>query len=677
MGSSKPPSIKCLFSPYPFTNGCSQDVFPSHQKLLDAKSKIQIFFKNVAHSQRQNFLGDLENLAKDFTCEKHGENGVEFAYHWLAETPLPSMLDHMGWKIDSKSWVCLGSDRDPKCPGLKPIEPKHKRDRVYCTLNKLALGGIHVKEALQVLMKHWLCQDHKHKAQELIPQFLGQLMEYKTGKKYPTEVPNPGNRDTLSSPNATDHESRGNMAGEDEAGQGFDDPSDLTDFVDQDKDYPESPTPNGRNRQYVSPPPSSTSTGSDASNATPKGRRPPIYQSSSEKIQRAKARDTKPAPYQRRAVSTTGHPTELRDESDGSRKRRRISETLGREHSPFDQESAGPHSYTERNPSNGGSDPDKDAPRGEQSAGSDSPKPSSVHEGEPPFPHWRRRGDTRTRPDIVDSICKLMAKPAFDSGKGPDDGWIYICRSPIFPGYVKIGRTTAGIRDRMDQIENRCKSYSLNLADKKECYNKISCHKRVEQLIHEDLSNKRRCFTCTCKVSHHKHNSEEDGKKGTEHSEWFKIDETRAKEVVKKWKDWARLNPYSWDGRPTWDTQKNVDRWQRDTESFDRPVASVEPLLLGMPWWGRYAAWVMRKCFQPRPKGSRREPQSSKSQREPLHEGPSLWVSIREKWKDHLVFVVACWGSSFVVCCVLIFWSWKPSVALAMAAPLFWILFTA
>ena len=492
---------------------------------------------------------------------------------------------------------------------------------------------------------------------------------------------NTSNRNILSSSNGTDREERTKMAREEKTGHGLDGYHDPANFVDLTEDSRDSSTPTERNSgKVLLPLPTFTVTGSDTSNAPPKHTRPPIHGASlSEKIQRPKDRDAASASNQPRAVSATGYPSTLRDESDESRKRKRKSEPLVRKRGLIGPESNDLPPAGEISPLNEGSDTHRGSARHEQSDDSCSSTLNSVRDENPPFPNWTIKNASRSRSDVVDSICKVMKKPACNSAKYPDDGWIYISTSPKFPGHVKIGRTTNSIRNRLMQQENKCKTYLLKIADQDECFNKTSWHKRLEELIHTDLSNERRYFTRTYKQTNPKHNSEENKKNNTEHGEWFEIDVAAAKYIVKKWKDWMRLNPYSWDGQLTRYMQSNVDKWQRDTKSFDPLTAnaSEEPLLQDMSWWEHCAAWIMWELLEPRTENSRREPRSRKSNREQRSGKPSRWVSIRENWKDCLILMIAYWGSFFVICRIVVYWSWKASLILATASPLLWVFYAA
>ena len=145
---------------------------------------------------------------------------------------------------------------------------------------------------------------------------------------------------------------------------------------------------------------------------------------------------------------------------------------------------------------------------------------------------------------VAQGVIKLMLKRLYSKTetRGLDDGFIYIFRIPDRPGFVKIGRTTAMIEDRQKQIMTTCKTYTLETVGT-ECFISVPWHKRVEGLIHRQLHNERRCFSCTCQVRVKKHDSKHECG-ATKHGEWFEIGEQQAMEVVQSWRRWMRSKPY-------------------------------------------------------------------------------------------------------------------------------------
>lgn len=167
------------------------------------------------------------------------------------------------------------------------------------------------------------------------------------------------------------------------------------------------------------------------------------------------------------------------------------------------------------------------------------------------------------------------------SGKTPrasaleEDGYIYIFRSKpdAFPGskYVKIGMTKQTPEKRKRKWENQCNFECILIEDAKD---KRFLHPQaVERIIHTELYNERRKYTCN--ECGHGHDLElgADGVRATatEHGEWFEITEVKALEVVNKWRDWViNTDPYRPDGslRARWEWKcKAGSYWMNGTEA--------------------------------------------------------------------------------------------------------------
>ncbi len=623
--------IFCLGSPFPHVTTCKIEVHLDNQELVKAQKAIQDFkVVGQSHSHPQSCMDVLKNLAISCSCGGHEENGEQFAYHWLAETSLPNMLKHMGWEKDMATWTILGFDKDQECSPLKCRFEKPKRDRICSSLNKLAIGGILAEEALRDLTKHWLCKHHKAKA-ELLTQLLSEkLLKYMLGKGISSKTGDIGKGETLDHPDETEQKTQRKADNE------------LIEIADS------------SNNTY--------------NPVTPPNTRPPMVETSASE-RTARTKDTNPflSPNNRRAASASAALGAPGIRSDDARKRKRISSSPVHESSPLRQEATSENGSINRDSEVGSPfqhaapndlaadmDPssvtlgqrrssellygmpndelaDNESATSEADAGAavsgvsdeeQSVPPCSLlpsnaadqPEGTPLFPTWTRYKDVRHRHDIVTSICKLMKQNINTNTQSPKDGWIYIFSSPQFPGYVKIGLTTNEIRTRKNQIESKCKVYDLDMVKGEECFKKISWPVRLEKLIHKDLSNERRKFTCSCKKSASEHDKEENNRNQIQHAEWFAIGETRAKQVVKRWKDFMRLEIYSKDGKLREDVLRKVDKWQRHPETF------------GDPW-----------C----------------------------------DWKAHSAFVVVHWLLSLTICISFVIWSWRLSLMLGAAFPLF------
>jgi T5orf172 domain len=114
------------------------------------------------------------------------------------------------------------------------------------------------------------------------------------------------------------------------------------------------------------------------------------------------------------------------------------------------------------------------------------------------------------------------------------EGSIYIFKSDIYPGYVKIGKTKQRPEQRITQWEKQCKFTCIHISDHNDKF--FLHYGRVEELVQAELWNERRKFKCKKCGSKHKLELGKSEDKGTEHGEWYEISETRALEVVEKWR---------------------------------------------------------------------------------------------------------------------------------------------
>ena len=141
--------------------------------------------------------------------------------------------------------------------------------------------------------------------------------------------------------------------------------------------------------------------------------------------------------------------------------------------------------------------------------------------------------------EVTHDVFDLMRKPLSQS-KGLDDGRIYILRIVGRPGYVKIGRTTKPLSQRKGQIR-ACTGGEVE-APNDDDHEVLSNHTLVESLIHKELQNYRRYFSCDCKSKTKVCHDVKDTL--TKHGEWFEIAEEKAFEVIRRWRKWMSTAPY-------------------------------------------------------------------------------------------------------------------------------------
>jgi hypothetical protein len=155
--------------------------------------------------------------------------------------------------------------------------------------------------------------------------------------------------------------------------------------------------------------------------------------------------------------------------------------------------------------------------------------------------------------EILRLIRRQKAKPAALSTL--KHGYVYIFKLDRFPGYVKIGSTINAPDVRMKEWGTSCKFNPIHVTDNNDKAFRFC--RIVEQIVHAELYNERRIFHCDrCPQKHIFKMGErekgagenEDDVRPTAHGEWFEISETKALEVVNKWRDWMiHQEPYKQD----------------------------------------------------------------------------------------------------------------------------------
>ena len=623
------PDAFCINSPFPFYNKCN--VRHPEFKFLTRQEACRVLLNNldnVASSPWTETWKILKDLAETVSCEKHIKQSEEFAYHWLAEESLPNLLEHMGWKKEPIHWICLGSSKENECPPLDCTKKRDAHSRIHSALNRLAIGGDPVEKVFEGLVKkafgalvgHWLCDEHKSQSNKFLEELFVKFRHYTPNAGSIIKTRRASSKNTLTSSD-TDSES---------------------------PDTSNSPTRTKKQSPgcYLA---------GDTVSRESRTRRSEYH--ASERIEVPKAIDTTSPDrlsVRKRGRSSTSYEhsllrEEIRSSSFSSEAKSR-NDASGTDAYPDDQMSGNlaTNSSEAHTVSPNGTIPEikrRRLPSTTSSSGSD-----GTQQGGKCVPQWKEKNTQEELPAKNTHILNLMAK---NSAHCPDDGYIYIFRSPDFPSHVKIGRTTQEIGDRKKQITSKCKNYDLEIVDYDESFRKIDYHTRLEGLIHADLSNERRIFTCTCTRKTVMHVDDVVDKLIT-HGEWFAIEEDRAKRVVKKWKDWMRfIKPYNLEGKLNAEMLQEIKQWQRD------PIRLDNELLHRIYWYNRTAASIRQAIFESRP------------------ERLSRWESIGEHWKENFIIVVAHYWISFIICVCLIYWSWIPALAVSFVFPLLTVLYAA
>jgi hypothetical protein len=179
------------------------------------------------------------------------------------------------------------------------------------------------------------------------------------------------------------------------------------------------------------------------------------------------------------------------------------------------------------------------------------------------------------------------------------EGSIYIFKSAIYPGYVKIGKTKQRPEKRITQWEKQCKFTCIHISDPNDKF--FVHYGMVEQLVQAELTNERRKFKCKKCGTPHKLELGH-GDKLTEHGEWYEISETRALEVVEKWRGLiVQGQPYFENG-----TQKGIlrDPWKwKCRKAMGKKEVDWEKWVLfdwfDMFWFGLYCVHAQLTALSP------------------------------------------------------------------------------
>ena len=174
---------------------------------------------------------------------------------------------------------------------------------------------------------------------------------------------------------------------------------------------------------------------------------------------------------------------------------------------------------------------------------------------------------------VTHDVFQEMRKPLADK-KDLDEGHIYTLRLVGRPGFVKIGHTKNTIEHRTKEIQ-RCFTYEIEpIADDDRC--EIQYRSKVEKLVHTELKKYHRTFQCDCpKKTKGRKRCCDSGDSLTTHSEWFEIEEAKACEVVKRWREWMRTDPYcNRNLRPT--EEARIAHYAKNADLMAAMIVQVE-----------------------------------------------------------------------------------------------------
>lgn len=128
------------------------------------------------------------------------------------------------------------------------------------------------------------------------------------------------------------------------------------------------------------------------------------------------------------------------------------------------------------------------------------------------------------------ALISIMTKQLGERDR--HNGWVYLLKDPQCPGHLKVGYSK-DLSQRQKSHKDKCgwPLFPITNALPNTLY-----ARRAETLVKADLAHlcvNRRCPKPKCTENH---------------TEWFKVDEHTAEQVVDKWAKWTSLNPYADDG---------------------------------------------------------------------------------------------------------------------------------
>jgi T5orf172 domain len=220
------------------------------------------------------------------------------------------------------------------------------------------------------------------------------------------------------------------------------------------------------------------------------------------------------------------------------------------------------------------SEPHRHSPSCEPPEAAPDLEPDATRKSPPKLEHKHR--DQKSENGLKNGILHVIRRTGVTkSPDGPnlDHGYVYIFKSPAFPGYIKIGSTKQAPEEREKQWSTRCNFECVHIVDEND--KSFRFYGIVERIIHAELYNEQRKFYCDNCRSNHLLSLAKRGKeklpRRTEHSEWFEISETQAKEVVNKWRDWViHQEPYKQDAtlRSCWLWKHDMGtKWMKGSEA--------------------------------------------------------------------------------------------------------------
>ncbi|KFY81529.1 hypothetical protein V500_11331 [Pseudogymnoascus sp. VKM F-4518 (FW-2643)] len=175
---------------------------------------------------------------------------------------------------------------------------------------------------------------------------------------------------------------------------------------------------------------------------------------------------------------------------------------------------------------------------------------------------------------ILNVILQENKKHSLDKEKG----FVYIYKLGSSEGHVKIGKSKQKHGVRVEQWAKNCKLPFERISDPND--KRFLHYGIVEKLVHTELANMRKVYECgTCK---RKGSNPPDAK--VDHTEWFKVTEPVALEVIERWRGWlVRQQPYGKDG-----ALRGIWIWKHGKLSEGNTDDLKQWVILTWPDWSAY-----------------------------------------------------------------------------------------
>jgi hypothetical protein len=157
----------------------------------------------------------------------------------------------------------------------------------------------------------------------------------------------------------------------------------------------------------------------------------------------------------------------------------------------------------------------------------------------------------------IDECIRTLLRQDLKLTKGEEreKGVIYVLKNRDKLQLLKIGITTRSIWKRKREVEGLCCLPLETVYDREQ--RAVAQIKRLEQLVHTELSHFSTDPACRCST------------KGVEHHEWFDLPKEEAVATVKIWRRFIQMSPYRSDGSLAAFWRDRVDALEEPPEDLN------------------------------------------------------------------------------------------------------------